>query len=151
MKIKNKKSFTLIELLVVIAVLAGFMALLVPNYMQVRQKSRDVKRKSDLRGIQKALELYKINQVAPTPPYPSSLTFGGIGDLKDSNGTYMQKVPQDPMGSTRSYSYTRGVDTSTYTLCACLENINDTEGISVCSGGITCTGTTGIFYKLNEP
>jgi len=148
MKILNKKSFTLIELLVVIAVLAGFMAMLVPNYMQARMKSRDVRRKSDLRGIQKALELYKQNQKLPA--YPPSLTFSAA--LSDSSGTYMQKAPQDPMGSTRSYSYTRGVDTGTYTLCACLENINDTEGIAVCSGGIaTCNGTTGIFYQLNEP
>lgn len=151
---KNKRSFTLIELLVVIAVLAGLMALLVPNFMQVRIKSRDMRRKSDLRSIQKALELYKLNQVMPTlPVYPAMLSFNGT--LSDNNGIYMQVVPQDPLGVSRTYYYVRAAsDSLKYTLCACLENKNDSDGgACTTSGGVVagapaCSET---YYKLNEP
>lgn len=148
---ENKKAFTLIELLVVIAVLAGFMALLVPNYMQVRLKSRDVRRKSDLKAIQKALELYKLNQSFPS--YPAALVT--CSALSDGNGTYMTVVPQDPLSqcnaSPTPYFYERnGSDSSKYTLCACLENANDTDQKSP----VTCTNApicSGKYYKLNEP
>ncbi len=145
---KNKKGFTLIELLVVIAVLAGFMALLLPNYMQVRMKSRDVRRKGDLVSIQKAIELYKLGQA--TPFYPPALVAGN--QLIDANSTvYMQKVPQDPLAGAVSipYYYARnGVDFSKYILCACLENPNDPEK-SPCAGAPACA--SGQFYKLIEP
>lgn len=148
---KNKKAFTLIELLVVISVLAGFMAMLVPNYMLARSKSRDTRRKSDMRSIQKALELYKLNQTPAA--YPSTLTFSG--SLSDANGVYMQKIPQDPQGS---YFYARNTDDAgKYTLCACLENASDSDG-STCRtsdgnapNGTVPTCSTNLFYKLNEP
>ncbi|PIQ71920.1 hypothetical protein COV87_00645 [Candidatus Roizmanbacteria bacterium CG11_big_fil_rev_8_21_14_0_20_37_16] len=146
---KKRNSFTLIELLVVIAVLAGLMALLVPNFMQVRIKSRDMRRKNDLKGIQKALELYKLGQSIPI--YPVSFTV--CTPLVDGNSVvYMQKIPQDPSSqcnaSPVSYYYLRDVsDSGKYTLCACLENINDPEGIS-CAGAPACSGT---YYKLTEP
>ena len=154
---KNKAAFTLIELLVVITVLAGFMALLVPNYMEVRKKSRDVKRKNDLKGIQKAIELYKQSQTPQV--YPPALSFSvPLTDPNDVHIIYMQKVPQDPQGT--YYYYRNGDDTNKYTLCACLENVNDPDGNKVLGcvrsddsappGALTC-GTTGVIYKLNEP
>jgi len=145
---KNKKSFTLIELLVVIAVLAGLMALLVPNFMQVRIKSRDTRRKSDLRAIQKALELYKLGQILPV--YPSNLT--PCAQLLDANNTvYMQKVPQDPLvqcPTLSAYYYDIAVDLGSYTLYACLEDKNDIEKVA-CPGGFTCA--SGKCYQLTEP
>ena len=59
---KNKSAFTLIEVLVVIAILAGLVAILFPNFMDVRERARDSQRKSDLKNYQKALEFYKDNQ-----------------------------------------------------------------------------------------
>ena len=142
-----KKIFTLIELLVVIAVLAGLMALLVPNYMDVRKKSRDVRRKSDLRSIQKALELYKQSQTLPIYPVAplntcSSLSSGGVD--------YMKVVPQDPLATcpnvTSAYYYVSPGDHSTYILSACLENTNDPEKVA-CPGGFSCSSC----YTLTEP
>lgn len=144
---ENKRSFTLIELLVVIAILAGFMALLVPNFMLIRVKSRDVKRKGDLKSIQKALELYKQSQTLPV--YPASLpTLAGT--VK-----YIEAIPLDPL--LRSYDYlpTNEVvagsgNFSNYVLCACLENPNDPEQIPTpaCVGAVACTG--GKYYKLSD-
>ncbi len=145
---KNNKAFTLIELLVVIAVLAGFMVLLLPNFMQVRIKSRDTRRKSDLVSIQKAIELYKLSQT--TPSYPAVLTAGA--QLTDASSVvYMQKIPQDPLsvaGSVPYYYLRNPADFSKYTLCACLENANDPER-SPCLGAPACT--SGQYYKLIEP
>ena len=141
---KKNKAFTLIELLIVIAVLAGFMAMLVPNYMQARIKSRDVRRKTDLKNLQKALELYKQNQSLPV--YPDTLA------KLTANIKYMQTVPTDPQSV--SYYYAPVLDAfgnySSYTLCACLENINDSEQAPpvTCVGASTCTGK---YYKLTDP
>ena len=150
---KKHKSFTLIELLVVIAVLAGFMALLVPNYMQMRTKSRDTRRKSDLRSIQKALELYKLEQVPPV--YPATASIVACQSISDATNVYMQKIPQDPLSqcgaSVVSYSYLRnGSDSTKYTLCACLENANDSEGEASCYVGAPACASSK-YYKLIEP
>jgi prepilin-type N-terminal cleavage/methylation domain-containing protein len=65
---KKNNAFTLIEVLVVIAILAGLVAILYPNFLDVRQKTRDTQRKNDLKQIQKALTLQEMK----TPPaYPT--------------------------------------------------------------------------------
>lgn len=148
---KNKKAFTLIELLVVIAVLAGMMALLVPNYMEIRKKARDVKRKNDLKGIQKALELYKINQTLPA--YPAALTV--CSSLSTGGNDFMKVIPPDPSSSCASspvsYYYAPSASFTTYTLCACLELKNDPDQ-TACTGAPTCpTNSSGMYYKLTEP
>ena len=148
---KSNKSFTLIELLVVIAVMAGFMALLVPNYMEVRMKSRDTRRKGDLRNIQKALELYKQSQ--PLPSYPEDVV--ACEKIEDLNTVYMPKVPQDPKSqcgaSVSSYYYVRNEsDETRYTMFACLENKNDPEGVvGSCPEAFECGSTN--CYQLTEP
>ena len=55
MKNHHIQCFTLIELLVVIAILAGLVAILFPNIMETRMRSRDAQRKTDLKNIQNAL------------------------------------------------------------------------------------------------
>jgi prepilin-type N-terminal cleavage/methylation domain-containing protein len=58
MKVPSK-GFTLVELMVVVSVLAVLSTILYANFSQARAQSRDAERKSDLRNIQSALELYK--------------------------------------------------------------------------------------------
>ena len=160
----KRNSFTLIELLVVIAVLAGFVALLVPNFMEIRLKARDTRRKGDLFGIQKALELYKQSQT--TPIYPAALP-SPCAAFSEGTTVYMQKVPQEPLtqcntGSEKNYYYKRDAsDAGKYTLLACMENGNDPQG-ELCpadftsNSGFTCvssgTGQNASWcYKLMEP
>ncbi len=132
-KIQNYSSgFTLIELLIVIVIIGVLATVFVSNYLGVRQKANDSQRKSNLRQIHAALELYRYNQGI----YPSSLqscptvspTY--LGD-PTCTVTYMQKIPTDPKGTSYynggNYYYTAPGGTS-YTLCACLENTNDTQG-----------------------
>jgi len=98
--------------------------------MSARERARDAQRKSDLDQLQKALEMYKMDQ---TPPqYPASLnltTSCGSVFQSGSGEVYMKEVPCDPKNSGNYiYAYGRGADTLTYTLTACLENKSDPDG-----------------------
>lgn len=145
--------FTLIELLVVIAVLAFLSALLLPNFIGARQRGRDVQRKSDVKQIQNALELYKIDQNPQTYPtsFPVDLcgkcwTSAGSGTACPSGNVYLRKVPCDPLGVLPTpYVFTLDSDPLKYTLSSCLENAadGDRDETSVCSGAAS--------YTLHEP
>jgi len=144
--VATKKGFTLIELLVVIAIIGMLTALGTVNYVTVRSRSRDAQRKSDLRQIQSALELYRSDQGA----YPASgavrcgqpLTAGGV--------TYMQKVPCDPL-NTGQYVYTYVPNGTTYSLVTCLENVNDTQKDATNNASYCAGGTTNWSYTLTNP
>lgn len=152
MDLNEKKGFTLIEILIVIAIISGFVVILFPNFMEFRIKSRDARRKSDLKQIQKALELYKMD-INP-PVYPDALPACGASLLSpDGSKDYMQKTPCDPQSpSTGQYKYTRDpADSLKYTLYSCLETKGDLEKVT-CPVGITCScGAACGCYKLTEP
>ncbi|KKP87916.1 MAG: hypothetical protein UR91_C0032G0004 [Candidatus Nomurabacteria bacterium GW2011_GWC2_35_8] len=145
--INHLSSFTLIELLVVIAILGVLSALLFPNFMGARERARDIQRKSDLRSIAGALELYSQDKLPIA--YPTGTAFlsakgncwssGGIGTTCPAGNIYMKTVPVDPSSTsstTVAYSYTSTTSPG-FTLCTCLENVADSEGI-VCSTVATC-------------
>jgi general secretion pathway protein G len=97
-KIRNfNKGFTLIELLIVIAIIGVLSTLLMANFIGVRQRARDAQRKSDIRQIQAALEIYRSDSGAypPTGSFPSPCG----SPLASGGSTYMQKIPCDPSGS----------------------------------------------------
>jgi len=150
MDLKQKKGFTLIEILVVIAIISGFVVILFPNFMEFRIKSRDSRRKSDLKQIQKALELYKMDQNPPV--YPGALP-ACSASFSSGGKEYMQKTPCDPQSpSTGQYKYTLDpADSLKYTLYSCLETKGDLEKVT-CPLGITCScGVACGCYKLTEP
>ena len=153
-----KKGFTLIELLVVIAIIGSLSALFLPNFMAARERARDSQRKSDLRQIQKALELYKQDQASASfPAYvacDSATCFpytGGQWLNVTTNSIYMNFVPRDPNRTVnnRYYFYSNPGDL-TYVLCACLENKADPDGIAGnCNTSYTCT--SGKSYIVIQP
>lgn len=53
------RGFTLIEVLIVVAIIGILTAILVANYNDARKNSRDKIRKSELKELQLAIELYK--------------------------------------------------------------------------------------------
>lgn len=144
----DKKGFTLIELLVVVAIIGVLSALLMSNFIGVRQRARDAQRKSDLRQIQSALELYR----ADIGAYPASTSFSTCGTsapLKspDNSSTYMQTIPCDPLtGSPYTYSTSNG---TSYNLIACLENANDSQKDTV--NIAPCNNTSNYSYTLKNP
>ena len=147
-----KKAFTLIELLVVIAIIGGLSALFLPNFMAVRERARDSQRKSDLKEIQKAFELYKQDQVDSSFPdtLPEKNSCWSSADSCTGN-VYMNKFPGDP-NSGEDYYYT--VSVQDYTLCTCLENKADPDGTSAnCNDGpdnaYLCS--SGKSYVVKQP
>jgi len=155
--------FTLIELLVVIAIISGLSAILLPNFMGARERARDTQRKNDLKQIQKALELYKLDLNPPS--FPATAVFPSVGNCWYNGGSgttcpagtsiYLNKIPSDPNRSPNNYSYTSprsGVDSLTYQLCACLENKADPDAdptLTDCSASYLCTNKK--VFVINEP
>lgn len=72
---KNKNAFTLIEVLVVITIIGILMSILVLNFEESRKRARDNVRKSDLKSLQLALEVYK----AQNGRYPAAGCGAGNG------------------------------------------------------------------------
>lgn len=144
---KNGAGFTLIELLVVIAIIGILSTLLTANFIGVRQRSRDAQRKSNLRQIQSALELYRADNASY--PLDSSRPFSTCqASFGAGSATYMKQVPCDPSGP--SYTYTSSG--STYTLVACLENTKDSDPqTKTTNPDIPCNTTTGVSYTLTNP
>jgi prepilin-type N-terminal cleavage/methylation domain-containing protein len=60
-KIKKTSGFTLIELLVVISIISLLASIVLGSLSQARTKALDARRISSLREVQKAMELYAIN------------------------------------------------------------------------------------------
>ncbi len=142
MKLFKQKGFTLIELLIVVAIIGVLATLLMANFVGVRQRARDAQRKSDLKQMQSALEMYRSDQNAyPTnaqwPLCGTALSFGTV--------TYMTKVPCDPLSG---WVYTYNNTGSTYTIVACLENGGDSQKDSTLSSN--CTGKAA-SYTVSNP
>jgi general secretion pathway protein G len=100
--------FTLIEIMVVVVILGILAAFVVPNVMDNPEKARITKAKHDLRTIENALEMYKLdNYRYPTteqglealveeptaPPEPKNWKSGG----------YLKDMPTDPWGNPYQY------------------------------------------------
>lgn len=149
----NKKTFfyafTLIELLVVIAIIGMLSALFFPNFMGARERARDTQRKSDLKQLQKAFELYKQDQNPPA--FPTLLPSANACWSSGSNCTgniYMNRVPTDPSPD-NEYYLTVDNNTLTYTLCTCLENNSDPDGTNTCTVCGSCS--SGKCFIVNQP
>lgn len=137
---KLKRGFTLIEILVVISILGIMAGLLLASYGNAQAKSRDSKRKTDLDTIKKALELAKQDTTGQYY-YP---------DLLSSLApTYTKTVPLDPK-TNANYTYTPAPTSCTtactdYTLISCLENANDTQGVT---DATNCPAAPQKAYKV---
>lgn len=145
--IRSRQGFTLLELVVVMAIIATLTALASYNFTQARSRARDIQRKSELKAIQNALELYKNDQMPQT--YPTNAQ----GISATLVPTYMGKLPVDPKekvtdASWMDYAYNQ-ITALTYTLQACLENTSDPDKLTpVVSCG---AGNAGYIYQLTQP
>jgi type II secretion system protein G len=166
LEIKNyRKGFTLIELLIVIAIIGVLATLLMVNFVGVRQRARDAQRKSDLRQLQSALEIYRSDNGS----YPVVNSMSALGNCPAHTGScvsstacfgnpacstvYMQNLPVDPSGAgyynAGSYVYL-GTSNGTYTLGACLENSGDSQGTH--TNPSAATGCASVnYFVLNNP
>ncbi|MGE5041354.1 MAG: type II secretion system protein [Candidatus Levyibacteriota bacterium] len=137
--LNTRKGFTLIELLTVIGIIAVLTGLFTVSYLAVRQRGRDAQRKSSVKQIQSALELFR----ADNDIYPDTTSFQNIGcnnpfsydkssstfnpsPTTSSTITYMNTIPCDP--TTGSAYYYFSATPTTYVIVSCLENTSDKDG-----------------------
>jgi general secretion pathway protein G len=131
----NKSGFTLVELLVVISILGVLATIALTAFRSAQARGRDSERKSNLKQISSALELY----YSDYGKYPDTLPWGQ--EFTDGKTIYFKIVPEDPSEG-MSYYY-RVVDSGTnqkFQLFAYLENTQDPDLITTSYGncGKTC-------------
>lgn len=133
-KFKNN-GFTLIELIVAVGILGilAVAAIMALDPVAQLQKSNDVRRKSDLAQIQRALESYYQDH----GKYPQSSNYEILDPNQSPNlrawgsswGPYMNILPQDPNSSSK-YAYYASTGQS-YTIYASLERPSSAD---LCKG-----------------
>jgi len=131
---EEKRYFTLLQLLIFITLILGVAVIFTLTLFSAYSKSRDVKRVSDIRQMQAALNMYFLD----VGQYPlqladnfnlSSVKFLSTGNEAGFGNeavgmTLMSPLPSDPK-NTRSYIYRSSGDGSRYFIKFVLENNND--------------------------
>jgi type II secretion system protein G len=161
----KNKGFTLIELLVVMAIIGILAGVIASTFSNSQKRGKDAQRKSDLKNIAHALELF-YNDYNKYPsssngkilacPYKITSQGGvdatpcewGTGEFKgvDSNGSeltvYMKKVPADPVTQSYYYRSSSVASPQKYQLYTRLDNTEDKNIIKdltvTCGGSLTC-------------
>ncbi len=173
---KLSKGFTLIEILVVMVILGILVTIGLASFVSAQARSRDVRRKSDLKQIATSLDLYYSDyEVYPTGSVDGKIkgcpsgtgvacVWGGTpSEFKDGKTTYMKIVPADPLLGYNYYYRTITVNSSVvgFQLYAHLENtkdincLPDATGVANCSNpvipaGVTCGGSSKCNFSLTS-
>jgi general secretion pathway protein G len=91
---QESRGFTLIEVMVVIVILSILAAIIVPKVMDRPDTARLVKAKTDIRALESALNLYKLDNF----DYPT--TDEGLEALLPK---YIERLSKDPWGNPYLY------------------------------------------------
>ncbi len=103
-----QQGFTLIEVMVVVVILSILAAVVVPKIMDNPDKARVTKAKQDIRALESALNLYKLDnfQYPSTDQGLEALIEKPSGTPEPRNwkaGGYIDRLPQDPWGNDYQY------------------------------------------------
>jgi len=104
----GQAGFTLIEILVVVVILGILAAVIVPKIMDKPEQARVAKAKTDIRALETALDLYRLDNFA----YPTTeqgleaLVTKPVGAPEPKNwksGGYVKQLNKDPWGNPYKY------------------------------------------------
>ncbi|MET0026573.1 MAG: type II secretion system major pseudopilin GspG [Candidatus Thiodiazotropha sp.] len=101
----HPKGFTLIEVMVVVVILSILAAIVVPKIMDRPEQARITKAKSDIRALEAALNLYRLdNMIYPTTDQGLEALVNKPNDSPEprnwKEGGYLDRLPVDPWGNT---------------------------------------------------
>lgn len=96
--------FTLIEVMVVVVILSILAAIVVPKIMDRPEQARITKAKSDIRALEAALNLYRLdNMIYPTTDQGLEALVSKPTDSPEprnwKEGGYLDRLPVDPWGN----------------------------------------------------
>ena len=98
--VSRQGGFTLIEVMVVVVILGILAAILVPKVMDRPDQARKIKAKQDIRALEAALNLYKLdNFVYPTTDQGLEALLEKPSSPEPPNwkdGGYIDRLPKDP-------------------------------------------------------
>lgn len=105
---QRQGGFTLIEIMVVVVILGILAGIVVPRIMDRPDDARISKARSDIRAIESALNLYRLdNNVYPsTDQGLEALVDRPTGNPEPRNwreGGYLDRLPKDPWGNEYQY------------------------------------------------
>ncbi len=104
---KRQSGFTLIEIMVVVVILAVLGALVVPKILENVDKARVTRAASDIRAIQTALDLYRLDNFKyPTTEQGLQALVTQPNDPTITNyraGGYLPSLPKDPWNNPYQY------------------------------------------------
>lgn len=149
---KGIRAFTLMELLVVVSIVGILASALFVNFSQSSATARDAQRKSDLRALQNAIELYKQKYKrypagCKGPTINAATVWSGEGDYACSSGNqyivglapeFIPALPFDPKlnGANSGYVYAVNTEGSVYKIMALntveTENVTDSHEFFRC-------------------
>ena len=105
---KRQSGFTLIEIMVVVVILAVLGALVVPKILENVDKARVTRAQSDIRAIQTALDLYRLDNFKyPTTEQGLQALVKQPADPTITNyrsGGYLPSLPKDPWNNVYLYA-----------------------------------------------
>ena len=162
----TKSGFTLVELLVVMAIISILATLIVGGFRTAQMRGRDAQRKSDLKQISNALELFYADygkypatsgtQIAACAYNPQTgagaACVWGTSQLTDGKTTYFRVIPKDP-ATGQNYVYKVSSTRNMYQLYAHIENPQDKNCINAnCTNPVTdtCGGTLVCNFAVNS-
>ena len=103
----RQRGFTLIEIMVVVVILAVLGALVVPKILENVDKARVTRAASDIRAIQTALDLYRMDNFKyPTTEQGLQALVTQPSDPTITNyrsGGYLPSLPKDPWNNPYQY------------------------------------------------
>ena len=113
--LNKNKGFTLLEMLIVLGIIAVILSVLTVSFSTTQKKSRDAKRKGDIKSIQNSLEQYysSCSFNYPTGTLPTGTP------LKCGTDNFITSIPVDPKTGA-GYTYTP-VGTASFSICGTLE------------------------------
>ncbi|HYM34464.1 MAG TPA: type II secretion system major pseudopilin GspG, partial [Steroidobacteraceae bacterium] len=106
-KLSREHGFTLLEIMVVIVIIGILSALIVPGIVGQIEKARVTKAQHDIRAIESALEMYKIDNFHyPTTEQGLKALVEKPVDAKNwKPGGYVDRLEKDPWDTNYQYAF----------------------------------------------